>query len=299
MVVAVASSAAAEAAAEAPTLLEVVPPSGDAAGGARVTVTGTGFVGVTSVTFGGVEAADVVVWTPLQLSCTVPPHWAGAVSVVVRTSAGTNAANQLFTYTSQAPAPTVTGVSPAVGGTRGGVSVTLVGTGFSGAGGVTFDGVPAVDVVVASDTELRCTTPPHAAGAASVVVTTPNGSNGANALFTYAGGTAPPTVTALEPARGPVAGGTIVTLEGTNFLGATAVTFGGEHATNVVVLSETELRCLTPAHRQGEVSVVVTTPAGSNGENELFTYVGSGWLVFRRALPPPPPPGPRSARREP
>ena len=300
------SAAAVDARADRPTVAEVVPASGDAAGGTRVTVTGTGFVGVTSVSFGGVEAADVVVWTPLQLSCTAPPHWAGAVSVTVRTAAGTNEANALFTYTSETPPPTVTGVHPATGGTRGGTAVTLTGTGFTGAASVTFGGVEATDLVVASDTELRCTTPVHPAGTASVVVRTPCGSNAPNSLFTYAAGSTPPTVTSVSPANGGTRGGTLVVLEGTGFLGASAVTFGDEEATNVVVLSETQLRCLTPAHRQGAVSVVVTTPDGSNGPNALFTYVGSNWLVLERIGPddgpPGGPPAPRtvkSARRKP
>ena len=285
VVVGLTSTAAVDALADRPTVTEVVPASGDAGGGTRVTVTGTGFVGVTSVSFGGVEAADVVVWTPLQLSCTAPPHWAGAVGVTVRTGAGTNEANALFTYTSETPPPTVTGVHPATGGTRGGTPVTLTGTGFTGAAAVTFGGVEATNLVVASDTELRCTTPVHPAGAASVVVRTPFGSNAPNSLFTYAAGATPPTVTSVSPASGGTRGGTLVVLEGTGFLGASSVTFGDEEATNLVVLSETQLRCLTPAHRQGAVSVVVTTPDGSNGPNALFTYLGTNRLVQRRLVP--------------
>ncbi|MBN1773687.1 MAG: IPT/TIG domain-containing protein [Deltaproteobacteria bacterium] len=264
-----------------PAIDSVFPATGDAEGGTRVTITGSGFLGAMSVSFGGVAADDVVVWTPLQVSCTVPPHAAGPVSVVVTTPVGSNGPNELFAYTSEKPAPTVTVVVPSSGGSRGGTVVTLTGSGFTGATAVTFGGVAATELVVLSDTELRCTTPVHAAGAASVVVRTADGTNAANELYTFVAGNTPPTVAEVSPERGPTRGGTLVTLEGTGFLGAASVTFGGERATNVVVLGETQLRCLTPPHRQGAVSVVVTTPDGSNGPNTLFTYVGDGWLVRR------------------
>ena len=82
----------------------------------------------------------------------------------------------------------------------------------------------------------------------------------------------PPTVTDVTPSSGPAAGGTNVTVSGTNFTGATGVTFGGTAATNVSVASEVTLTCDTPAHAAGAVSVVVTTPSGSNEANTAFTY---------------------------
>ena len=46
----------------------------------------------------------------------------------------------------------------------------------------------------------------------------------------------------------PAAGGTSVTITGTNFTGATAVTFGGTAATGVTVVSATSITATTPAH---------------------------------------------------
>ncbi len=43
----------------------------------------------------------------------------------------------------------------------------------------------------------------------------------------------PPTVTGLSPTSGPEAGGTLVTISGTSFTGATAVDFGTTAATNL------------------------------------------------------------------
>jgi hypothetical protein len=90
-----------------------------------------------------------------------------------------------------------------------------------------------------------------------------------------------PTLTSVSPNTGSTAGGTAVTLTGTNFTGATNVTFGGTAATNRVVVNSTTITCTTPARTAGAKSVLVTTPGGTNAANTLFTYVApSGMLVF-------------------
>lgn len=107
------------------------------------------------------------------------------------------------------PVPTVTGVSPATGSTAGGTSVTLTGTGFIGATSVTIGGTAATGLNVLNATTITCTTPAHAAGTASVLVTTPGGTNTANTLFTYR---APPAAVATTPSSLTTTG---VTLNGT------------------------------------------------------------------------------------
>ena len=61
------------------------------------------------------------------------------------------------------------------------------------------------------------TTPAGAAGTAAVQVTNPNGQSVTlNSGFTY---TAPaPTLTSVSPTSGPTAGGTQITLTGSNFV---------------------------------------------------------------------------------
>ncbi len=59
----------------------------------------------------------------------------------------------------------------------GGTTVTINGTGFSGATAVTLDGLDAAHFEVASSTRITAVTPPHDEGAVRVRVTTPNGSS--------------------------------------------------------------------------------------------------------------------------
>jgi hypothetical protein len=102
-------------------------------------------------------------------------------------SASASGAAYVFSDLGSAPPPTVTGISPTSGSAAGGASVTITGTGFTGATGVTFGIVMATGVTVVNDTTITCITPAGSTGAASVVVTAPGGSNTPNTLFTYTG----------------------------------------------------------------------------------------------------------------
>jgi hypothetical protein len=86
-----------------------------------------------------------------------------------------------------------------------------------------------------------------------------------------------PAISSLSPSSGTILGGTLVTITGVNFSGATSVTFGGFSCTSVNVASANTITCVTPAHVAGTVEVVVTTPSGSNsttGAANDYTYTG-------------------------
>jgi len=113
-------------------------------------------------------------------------------------------------------------------------------------------------------------------------VTTPAGpSTGGTNLFTYVAALLP-SVTAISPNHGTTLGGTGVTITGTNFTGATAVTIGGTPAQFVTVVSATSITATTPAHAAGAVNVVVTTPAGTGTGTGLFTFFVAEYLNFER-----------------
>jgi isoquinoline 1-oxidoreductase beta subunit len=80
--------------------------------------------------------------------------------------------------------------------------------------------------------------------------------------------TSSPTITSFTPASGPV--GTVVTITGTLFTGATRVTFGGTSATTFSVVSATQIRATVPRRaRTGRISI--TAPAGTASSATNFT----------------------------
>lgn len=87
---------------------------------------------------------------------------------------------------------------------------------------------------------------------------------------------AAPTVSSLSPATGFMTGGSTITLTGSGFTGATAVSFGGTAATNVVVVNDTTLTVTSPVHSAGTVDISVTTPAGSTTAAGAFSYLTAG-----------------------
>jgi hypothetical protein len=69
-----------------------------------------------------------------------------------------------------------------------------------------------------------------------------------------------PGVSAIAPNVGPAAGGTAVTITGTDFLDGAGVNFGGVAASGVVFGDATRLTATTPPHAPGIVDVEVTNP---------------------------------------
>jgi hypothetical protein len=84
---------------------------------------------------------------------------------------------------SAAPVPAISGLDPATGSVNGGDSVRINGRGLTGTTGVSFGANAATNVQVNSDGQVAVVTPPGAAGAVNVVVTTPAGK--ATSAFTY------------------------------------------------------------------------------------------------------------------
>jgi hypothetical protein len=189
--------------------------------------------------------------------------------VVITTPNGTATGTNVYNYTSTA-APTFTSIVNASGPTSGGFVVTITGTNFATGGlfGVTIGGVTATISGSPTATQIKVTTPPGTAGAQNVVITNNDGQT-VTGTYTYV---AVPTFTSIAPASGPITAGTRVTITGTGFTGATAVTFGGTAATVLTVNSDTQIMATVPAHAAGAVNVVVTTPGGTATGTNAFTY---------------------------
>jgi Flp pilus assembly protein TadD len=83
----------------------------------------------------------------------------------------------------------------------------------------------------------------------------------------------PPSVASITPSSGGTAGGTSVTITGSNLSGATGVTFANVAAATVSVQSATSIIATAPSHAPGVVDVVVTTPGGTARAGAAFAYV--------------------------
>ncbi len=65
----------------------------------------------------------------------------------------------------------------------------------------------------------------------------------------------------IEPASGPAAGGTAVTIRGENFVDASGVLFGDVAAAEFAVVNDKLITAVTPAHDPGAVEVTILPPA--------------------------------------
>jgi hypothetical protein len=85
-----------------------------------------------------------------------------------------------------------------------------------------------------------------------------------------------PAVTKVEPGTGSTAGGTAVTITGSNFVGVTEVKFGSRAAASFKVQSSTEITAVTPPWTSGnaiaEVTVATLAETSTNSGGDSFIY---------------------------
>jgi hypothetical protein len=314
----------------APTVTALSPATGPLAGGTAVTLTGTDFTGATAVTFGTTAATAFTVDSETQITATAPAG-TGTVDVTVTTAIGTSAtAGTGNDYTYAAPLQAIgasLSFAPLGVGADGVFTITL--TNPNPTNSPAFDIFSATDAALTSlvagaaggTCSLGSTSAisPRSVFYRSVIV--PPGS--CTLMTSYTGvseGIAtfsidpfqpsgypqtptasvsfqvsvPPTVTSVFPFAGPTTGGTSVTIDGTNFTGATGVSFGTTPATAFTVNSATSITATAPAGA-GTVDVRVTkagVTSAAAGPGNDYTYAPEPWSPACR-----PPPDRRPAAR--
>jgi hypothetical protein len=237
-----------------PTVSGFVPTSGVV--GSTVTLNGAGFSTATKITFNDV-AAKFTVNSDTQITATVP---SGATSgkIAVTTPAGTATSAANFTVI---PIPKLTSFTPTSGAVAS--SVTLTGSGFSGASKVTFNGLAAKFTVV-SATKITATVP-ATASSGKIAVTTPGGTATSATSFTVK-----PTLTL---ALSGLTGGAIT-------LGKSVIFKGAVTPTNLAGSKVT----LTVQRKSGTSWVAVTkltATIASGGTYSSTTYKPTVKVVFR------------------
>lgn len=163
-----------------------------------------------------------------------------------------------------AAGPLITSFSPASG--IAGTVVTLTGSNFSGASAVKFNGVNAASFSVISASQIQATVP-GGASTGPISVTTPQGSGSSSTAFVVI---TAPQIASFSPLSG--AAGTLVTVTGSGFTGASAVIFNNVAAGSFTVNSDNQLQAVVPAGATtGRIRV--TNPAGTGTSASNFTVL--------------------------
>ncbi|MBD1208387.1 MAG: VCBS repeat-containing protein [Ignavibacteria bacterium] len=229
-----------------PTLLGFSP--GTAAAGETITLRGTDFRLISSITIGGVPVTNYILTSSTGITLTVPAGAGGATGsgfIRIQTSGGSAVSGTALTII--AP-PSITGFSPTVG--SAGQIVEISGTNFLGTTAVRFGNTTATFTVSADGRSIRAIIPSGVSTGASISVSTRGGTVTATQSF---GGTPQlnPTITGFEPV--PAVEGAFLTVRGVNFpynpngQSAASVFFGGIAIPGAVYTSSTTLTFRIPS----------------------------------------------------
>ncbi len=224
-----------------------------AGGGATITITGNNLADATAVTFGGTAAASFSIISNTTITAVLSTGATGNVSVTSQEGTATSSG---FTFI---PVPTITGFTPTTAAS--GTIITISGSNFTGATSVSFGGTAATSFSVDSDVSISATV---SSGSSGVVSVTSPGGTATSSGFVF---NPAPTITSFTPTAN--SSGAIVTITGTNFTGATSVTFGGTPAASFSVVSDTMITAVVALGSSGDLSV--TTPGGiTNSSGFIF-----------------------------
>jgi len=248
-----------------PVVANVIPGHGPTMGGMLLTLVGTDFgpPGSGSVTVGPpIPPASISQWTPTNIQCFLPPGQ-GTNQPVVVTVSGQMSAPQGFTY----DPPSIKGLNPTSGSTAGGQYITISGTNFGLSGSVTVGGIAATNFTDWTHSQVVFLLPAGVGSNVPVVLTVGNQTSPAVG-FNYNA----PVIQTVNPTNGPTAGGTTLTLQGTDFGTTGFVTVGGSFAQPLSNgWSPTQIQCTLPMG-QGTNQPVFVTVGGQQSAARRFDY---------------------------
>jgi hypothetical protein len=214
--------------------------------GDTITIHGSNFSGITSVSFGGIPASSFTVVDTATITAVVGSGASGIISLSGPLGTGSITG---FTFIG---APVITSFSPVMAEPDS--IVMIAGLNFGGATAVSFGGTPALYYSILSPTLIKAVIWSGSTG--SISVTTPYGTDEQEG-FTYLPA---PRIHSFSPIRAVT--GSTVTIKGLNLSNTTAVSFGGVPANSFAIIDS------------GTVSAVVGDH-GSSGDIELSNPYGT------------------------
>ncbi|MBI3817044.1 MAG: IPT/TIG domain-containing protein, partial [Planctomycetes bacterium] len=215
-----------------PILSAISPNFGTILGGTNVTITGANFIGVASVTIGGLPLGNINIVTPTKITGMTPPGALGLSDVKITAAGGVATLAGGFTYLKAIPF--IHAVLPMSGPNAGGTPVTITGENFVNVSSVTIGGVPLLGVNVQTLTTITGVTPPGVQGAKDIVVVSSLGTATLKNGFTYTYVNPGQSITFTSATTIDVNN---LTYEGFDIIiNGAVVTISGEHAFNSLKL---------------------------------------------------------------
>ncbi len=281
----------------APTVTSISPAYADPATEKVVTITGTGFLGLTDaadVTFGADEAQTIFVVSDTQIVATTPDTDvdAGLVEVTVTrnsVASSTTGTGSDFLFSDALPEITSLGATSGAANSASLADLVITGTDMFGVRKVNF-GATAVTTgitVNAGGTTVTVKPPSRASGPVDITLETAMGTTAANlnTKFNYIG-TVAPTVSSINPAVFDAADGGSFLVVGTGFAGMTTAKVSVKCATpltptSVVVVSDTQMIVTVGENSPGaeDCDLEVTNPS----DNTKKATVADGIHFFESA----------------
>ena len=151
-----------------------------------------------------------------------------------------------------------------------GLTVKLAGSNFDGVSAVSFGGVAAASFTLIAPDTIAAVIGSGATG--DISVTTPNGTGVLANGFVFV---ATPVVGSFTPSSATT--GDLVTISGSNFTGASSVSFGGMPAASFTVLSPTSIQAVVGTGSTGNVTVATR---GGTANLAGFVFTGPGIASF-------------------
>lgn len=165
------------------------------------------------------------------------------------------------------PPPQLTSLRPPEGSVEGGTLVTLRGQLFEEPVRVAFGGVDGENATLLDATTVQVVAPPGALGAVDVTLESPGGEAVLEDAFTYL-----PVleIDAVEPARIPEEGGTLLTIRGRGFTDDTLALLDRAPLGGWVRIDDTEMQGIAPPLAPGRPDLRVITPLNDARRSDLL-----------------------------